>query len=317
MLIADYLNVLVLFAIIGIGYFLGYKKIFSQVTNKMFTTLLLNVSLPLMLIISIREQFSKTEFLSMISDIGLPLLSIVVLSIFSFLAAYIFRVDKKRIGVFTNVCAMSSTIFFGIPITLAVFGTHGLPYGLIYYIAQTVLYWTVGVAILRSDVSAENGTKEKFNLKVIITNILSMPFIGFMIGTCLLLLNIKIPGFLDQFGNYLGGMTAPIAMLLVGGLLYFVDFKKLKLSLDIVIVLVFRFIIAPATALMLGYCLNTGLMMLKVTVIMCALPIPNSTVILVSKFKTDTDFSAAVLTYSTLIFLVYMPVLLWIIHNIH
>lgn len=57
--------------------------------------------------------------------------------------------------------------------------------------------------------------------------------------------------------------------------------------------------------------------MLKVTVIMCALPIPNGTVILVNKFKTDTAFAASVLAYSVLIFLVYMPLLLWLIHRIY
>lgn len=315
-MIGDYLNVLVLFMIVAIGYALTYKKIFSQEINHALTTLLLSITLPFMLVICITNDFTKKEFIQMLPEIVLPFLGIMVLTLLSWLTTLVFRIDKKKRGLFMNVCSMSSTIFFGIPITLAVFGGKGLPYGLIYYIAQTVIYWTVGMIILKTDINYYPDTeKQKLSLKTILTNILTPPFIAFLVGTALLLFEIKIPSFLEHFLSYLGNMTSPLAMLVVGSLLFFTDIKSLKLHKEVVLVVIFRFIIAPAVVLCLGYLLKTDAMMLKVTVIMCALPIPNTTVILVNKFKTDIQLATGALTYTTLIFLLYIPVLLWTINT--
>lgn len=317
-MLSDYINVLVLFMIIGLGYFLTYKKTFTQISNQALTTLLLSVTLPLMLIINIKKDFMRQEFIKMLPDIGLPFLCIVSLALLSWLVTYLFKIDNKMKGVFINVCSMSSTIFFGIPVTIAIFGVNGLPYGLVYYIAQTVIYWTFGLVILKNDIAYiyPENVKQKITLTSIMSNIFSAPFIGFLVGTTLLLLQINIPSFIDQFLSYLANMTTPLAMLIIGSLLYFTDFKNLKLKKEVIIVLIFRFIVAPSAVLLLGYLLNTGSMMLKVTIIMSALPIPNTTVILVSKFKTDTLFATTVLAYSTILFLFYMPCLLWIMSNL-
>lgn len=315
-MISDYLNVLVLFMIVALGYGLTYKKIFSQDINHSLTTLLLVVTLPCMLVMSMVSEFTKPEFLKMLPDIGLPFLGIITLTLLSWLTTFVFKIDKKRRGLFMNLSSMSSAIFFGIPITQAVFGNKGLPCGLIYYVAQTIFYWTIGIIILKTDINHyPNAEKQKMNVKTILSGIFTAPFNAFLIGTALLLISIKIPSFFEHFLSYLGNMTSPLAMLIVGSLIFFTDLKNLKIQKAVVLILIFRFIIAPAVFLGLGYLLHTDPLMLKVSVIICALPIPNITVILVNKFKTDTELAASVLTYSTLVFLVYMPVLLWIMSN--
>lgn len=313
---SDYLNVLVLFMIAFVGYILAKKKVFTKESNQVFVYLLLHVTLPLMLIINIEKDFSKQEFLKMIPDVWLPFITIICLLFISTIVAIIFKVDKKRRGLFIEVCSMSSTIFFGIPVTLAIFGTMGLPYGLIYYIAQTVIYWTVGMIILKRDIVYTYNIKQKFSLKETLKSIFSMPLIAFIVGVIILLLGVRLPSFLESFGSYLGNMTSPLAMLVIGSLIFFTGFKQLKISRDVIIVLIFRYIIAPSVALGLGYLFGANHTMLKITIIMAALPIPNTTVILVDKYKTDTQFATSVLTYSTLVFLVYLPVLLWVINNI-
>lgn len=316
-MLADYLNVIVLFMIVAVGYILARKQILTKVTNQSFVTLLLHVTLPLLLIISIEKDFSKDEFLKMLPDAYLPFINILLLIVLSYLVARLLKVDEKRRGLFVGVCSMSSTIFFGIPITLAIFGVKGLPYGLIYYVAQTVIYWTIGMYILKKDIIYTYNIKQKFSLKDTLKSVFSMPLIAFIIGVTILLLGIRLPSFLESFGNYLGGMTSPLAMLVIGSLIYFTGFKQLKVNRDVIIVLIFRFIIAPGLALLLGTLLHVDPMMVKVTVIMAALPIPNTTVLLVDKFKTDTNFATTVLTYSTIIFLIYIPFLLWISNFIH
>ncbi len=58
----DYSNILILFLIVGIGFILGKIKWFNENSNSAMTKLLLNITLPITLILSITTDFSKKNF---------------------------------------------------------------------------------------------------------------------------------------------------------------------------------------------------------------------------------------------------------------
>ncbi|MGO2305818.1 MAG: AEC family transporter [Providencia sp.] len=310
-MLQDYANILVLFLIVGIGFILGKIKWFNQNNNNAMTKLLLNITLPLTLILSIIHDFSKKEFLTLLPNIILPFSSILILMLLSFITALIIKIPRTDRGLFVGLCSMSSTIFFGIPVALAVYGSHLLPYALMTYIAQTILYWTLGIYLLKND----NDT-QKFDLFVTIKNIFTPPLIAFIIGVILLLNHIEIPSFLSSFAHYLSGMTAPIAMLIIGTIIYITGFKNLKITPYIIVILIFRFIITPAVVLSLGLLLHMPVMMIKITILVCSLPIPNTTVILASKYKADVILATQSLTFSIIFYLLYIPIILLLIHKI-
>ncbi|MEX6255407.1 AEC family transporter [Providencia huaxiensis] len=154
-----------------------------------------------------------------------------------------------------GLCSMSSTVFFGIPITMAVYGSHQLPYALMTYIAQTIIYWTLGIYLLKND----NNT-EKFNVIDTIKNIFTPPLIAFIIGVFLLLTHIDTQ-FINIFFDYLNGMTSPLAMLIIGVIIYLTGLKTLKITIPIIVIIIFRFIVTPLVVLLLGHLLNMPIMM--------------------------------------------------------
>lgn len=135
----DYLNVMVLFLVVGLGAALTKAKWLNASTNTVFTKLLLNIALPATLILSISSDFTRREFIKLLPDIILPTTVILVLMGLAFAVAKVIKVERSDLGLFIGLCSMSSTIFFGIPITLAVYGSHGLPYALMTYASQTVI----------------------------------------------------------------------------------------------------------------------------------------------------------------------------------
>ena len=310
-MLQDYSNILVLFLIVGIGFILGKIKWFNKNSNSAMTKLLLNITLPLTLVLSITNDFSKKEFLTLLPNIILPFSSILVLMILSFIIALIIKLPKTDRGLFIGLCSMSSTIFFGIPVALAVYGSHLLPYALMTYIAQTVLYWTLGIYLLKND-----NNSQKFNLLNTIKNIFTPPLVAFIIGVILLLNHIEIPSFLSSFAHYLSGMTAPTAMLIIGTIIYITGFKNLKINTYIIVILIFRFVITPLVVLSLGFLLSMPIIMIKITILICSLPIPNTTVILANKYKADVTLATQSLTFSILFYLLYIPIILLLIHKI-
>jgi len=133
-----YINIFVIFSLMFIGYWLSYKQWFSNRTADTFSKLVLNVSLPANMFLTIIKNFTKDEFLSLVSGMIIPLLSMMI----TYFAGYLWRrfaqVEAKHQGAFSAMFTFSNTIFIGLPINLAIFGEKAVPYVLLYYIGPSV-----------------------------------------------------------------------------------------------------------------------------------------------------------------------------------
>lgn len=310
----DYLNVLVLFLVVGLGCVLTKVKWLSESSNSLFTKILLNVALPSTLILSINDDFTRSEFLTLVPDVILPVTVILTLMILALLTAKVIKIESKDIGLFIGLCSMSSTIFFGIPITLAVYGSHGLPYALMTYASQTVIYWTLGQYLLKKGTVEKNERSRPF--RAVIKDIINMPLMAFFVGVSILLAGFPIPAVIISFLNTLSGMTSALAMLIVGAIIYLSGFNKITVTKALVFVVIFRFIIAPITVLLLGWLLEIDTEMIKITTLICSLPIPNTTVILAEKYKVNVLFATESLSVSIAVYLIFLPVILLAIHSV-
>lgn len=310
----DYLNVMVLFLVVGLGCVLTKGNWLNQSSNGLFTKLLINVALPSTLVLSINADFTRAEFLALVPNVILPVLVILTLMVLAFITAKIIRVESKDIGLFIGLCSMSSTIFFGIPITLAVYGSHGLPYALMTYASQTVIYWTLGLYLLEKGSAEEVSGTSTFG--TVMKEIVNMPLIAFFVGVAILLAGFPIPQVINEFLSTLSGMTSALAMLVVGSIIYLSGFKTITINRSLIFVVIFRFICAPAVVLLLGWWLAIDSEMIKITTLICSLPIPNTTVILAEKYKVNVRFATESLSFSIAAYLIFLPVILFAIHSI-
>lgn len=310
----DYLNVMVLFLVVGLGAALAKAGWLTQSTNSVFTRLLINVALPATLLLSITRDFTRDEFLTLLPDVILPGSVILTLMVLAYLVARLFGVAEQDRGLFIGLCSMSSTIFFGIPITLAVYGSHGLPYALITYASQTVIYWTLGLYLLQ--MSGSDSAAGKGMVKTIVKEVLNMPLVTFFCGVFILLMGFRLPGVINEFLTTIGGMTSALAMLVVGTIIFISGLKSIEVSRNLCIVVLFRFIIAPLVVLLLGWVFSVNSQMVKITMLICSLPIPNTTVILAEKYKVNVAFATSSLTFSIGVYLIFLPVILFVIHSL-
>ncbi|MDR6434832.1 AEC family transporter [Brucella pseudogrignonensis] len=280
-------------------------------SNELFTKLLLNIALPATLILSISEGFTRREFIELLPNVLLPMIVILTLMLFSWFVGKLIKIKKSDTGLFIGLCSMSSTIFFGIPVTIAVYDSHGLPYALITYASQTVIYWTLGLYLLERDVD-KNSNNTSSNSSII-SKIVNMPLLAFFIGVVILLADVKIPSYVNKFLSYLGGMTSALAMLVIGTMIFVSGYKNIRVNRALMTVLIFRFILAPTVVISWGYFLLIDPLMIKITALICSLPIPNTTVILAGKYKSDALFATESLVASIIIYLLFLPVILSLI----
>ena len=95
----------------------------------------------------------------------------------------------------------------------------------------------VGAWLLRRDGGQEGSLFAKDNLK----RIVSMPIVGFLTGIVLVAANVQIPDWIFNPVNQLGKMATPIAMIVIGSILRNIDFRQMKMSRDLAVLLLNRF----------------------------------------------------------------------------
>lgn len=308
-----YLNILVIFLLMFLGYWLSFKQWFSNRTADIFSKLVLNLSLPFSMFLNITSNFSREEFVSLFSGMIIPLISMLLTLLFSFVYRKIAHIPKNRQGTFSTMLTCSNTIFIGLPINLAIFGEQSIPFVLLYYIINTTIFWTIGIYLIATDNSQAEHVRMSFHPLVALRKIFSPALLGFIIGLIWMFCSLPVPTLIQSFGAYLADLTTPLSMFAIGIMVYFNGIKNLKMTKDIIGVLLGRYFVAPLIVWLVGQWVEVPTLMLQVFIIQAAMPVQNSVPILARTYHADEEFAASSMGYSVLIYMLYIPFLLQVI----
>lgn len=311
-----YTNIFIIFSLMFLGYFLSYRQWFTNRTADVFSKLLLNLSLPFSMFLNITANFNKSEFLSLVGGMLIPLCSMIVTFLTSLVYRRFFKVADTRKGTFSTMFTCSNTIFIGLPINLAIFGSKAVAYVLLYYIVNTTIFWTLGVFEIAKDNPKNRQQAMTFHPLVTLKKVFSPALMGFIIGLIWMFTGVKVPLFLHQFGQYLADLTTPLSMFAIGIMIYFAGIKQLKMNWDVFGVLLGRFILSPLIVWLLGLVIPVPPLMLAVFMVQSAMPVQNSVPILARVYQADQEFASSTLGYSVLIYLAYIPLLLKVIYSL-
>jgi len=300
-------SVLSIMIMIIIGYFLAYKKLLDEKAINLVITIVINISLPMMMLNTILNNFTKQKLIADSSGLIVPFLTIGSCFIIAKLFAKIARVKGNRRGIFVSMFFNSNTIFMGLPVNLALFGEKSVPYVLLYYIANTAFFWTLGVYEI-----AKDGNKKALKLFSydIIKKILSPPLMGFLVGMILLLLNIKLPSFIMDTSINLGDLTTPLSMFFIGASIYLLNLKSVKFSWDIVWILAGRFVISPFLVILMVPMFHISHLMGSVFVIQAAMPVMANSAIIARAYDSDYNFASLMIAITTIGTLLVIPILM-------
>lgn len=302
-------GVLVILVMICVGYFLAERGWFDKKSSKLIAKLVTQVALPAYMISTITTDFTRKELMELLPNLRFPFLSMFILFAVSFLAVKIFAVPQNHSGLFKSMFCNSNTVFIGLPVNMALFGNESLPYVLVYYMANTTFFWTLGVYLIQRD-----GDRDaRINLKQALSKIFSPPLLGFIIGIVLILLHVKLPSFLMSDFKYIGGLTIPLSMLFIGIAIHQAGLKRLRLNTDNLGVLIGRFIAAPALMTLLVLPAPMPALMKQVFILQSAMPVMTNAPVVSELYHADSDYAAVMVTETTLLSLIEIPVLMMII----
>jgi auxin efflux carrier (AEC) len=303
-------TVLSMMIIISLGFILTHKKWFTEEVSKVLVKLVTQISLPLLMINTITSNFDSQSLITSSKALIIPFLSMLLCYLISIAFSKIMKIDKNKRGLFKSMFFNSNTIFMGLPINMALFGEKSVPFVLLYYIANTTFFWTVGIYEISKDGSE---FKQRLFSKESFKKIFSPPLVGYLIGIVIVLLNISLPAFIKDTFKYLGNITTPIAMLFIGITIYSVNFKKIRIDKNVLGVLLGRFLIAPMLVFALTLIFPIPKLMRDVFIIQSIMPVMTNTAIIAKACNADCDYAAIMIGITTIASLFIIPIYVFIL----
>lgn len=293
-------SVISIYILIAIGYILTKKEILTTEFGSRIAWLVVNLTFPAYIISALPNQFSADKFLESTSGIALAIVSMAVLYPIGYLVAKLFRIKKENTGVFLALFVYSNVVFIGLPLNQALFGDSAISFVLEFYIANTVLFWTLGVYSLQT----ASGKGGKIKLK----NLLTPSLIATFIAIIFVLFDFKLPKLLYIPANMLGSMTSPLATLFIGMVFAEIKLSDFKISRDFFGVILGRFLISPVIILLIMYFLTEfSSDRQQVYILQAAMPAMNQVTILAKYYGGDYKYTTILTVWSFIISMIVIP----------
>lgn len=301
--------------VIALGYWLRRSGRLGDQFKGNISFIIMNIALPASIFVSVLKYLTRDKLASLSGGLVFAFASFTASYLLAWILTKVLKIRVGRRGTFINMFANANTIFIGLPLNLALFGTKSLPYFLVYYVMNTISTWAVGVFFISSDdPTAKKGVKKDFNWR----KLLPAPLVGFLVSLIFLLLAIPVPGWIDKTLDMVGGIVTPMSLIYIGIILADAGLKSIRFDRDTIWALVGRFVFAPALMIafiLIGRTMGQAMPSLESSTLIIQAAAPGLAVlpILVGQAHGDVEYATNVVTTSTVLFVVVVPILMQVV----
>jgi len=314
MVIDSIKSVFSLMMLIGLGFYFTGKKWFGKPGMDFLSKFTIQVSVPFYMFYNIYKDVGTRENLfdlirKLPVTFGVTLLCILVGAI----VAKLFRVDPKRKNTFIVASAFPNVVFIGFPVIQALWGDGITSIGVIFYIANTMTFWTLGIWFLQRGKNLENNGKNQFveNLK----KMLNPPIMGMLLGIVAVFFALPIPDFVEKPLSMISSVTSPLALIFIGSVIRNMDRSSMKFGRDIFAALATRFIFIPIVSIAFLRMMPIPIEMKQVFFMISTMPAMTQMGIMARQYDSDYEFACTVITMTTIISMLTIPVFMYIMQT--
>lgn len=290
-------QVLELFILIAVGYLCGKTKMLNDKSAKSITDIVLYIVCPCVIV----ENFIREFDHHMLKNLLITCAVAFCIHAVSIAVAMLIFHNKtpQRNRVYRFALIFSNCGYMSLPMQKAILGSDGVFFGAVYIVVFNVVMWTFGVWL-------SGGGKHSLSAKKVLLN---PCIIGMAIGLVIFLCSIPVPEIINKPVSFLASLNTPLPMMIVG--YYLSQTKILDAFKDVkgFICVLFRLIAIPLLAF--GGMMLCGIRgtVLITCVIAASAPVAAATTMFAAKFDNDAKLSVNLVTLSTLLSVVTMPLI--------
>ena len=297
-------QVAILFVLMGFGAVMRRRGFFKDNAIDGIVNVLLLVVTPCLIVDVFQRPFDPSMLKGLGVAFALAVLIHVVLIALSRFAVRHRNEDVRR--PLRLAAVFSNAGFMGIPLEQAILGDVGVFYGVVYIVVFNLFIWSWG---LRTMCAAGNREQGRGNRAKMIVN---PGTVGLAFGAPLFFLSVKLPEVIAVPIHHMANLNTPLAMIVIGYALAGAAFGKVLRTGAVYVATGVRLIVCPLLAIVALYPFRAALdrNMMLAMVIAASAPVAAMVSMFAQKYGRDVDVSVAVVSGTTLLSILTMPVVI-------
>lgn len=287
-----------------LGAILYRVNIMNEDFNKRLTKILLNVTMPALILDSVLKQTSTRDFSAVALVFVIAIVTYLLLPAISFLFVWVCKIPMEDKGLYVFMTVYSNVGFMGFPVLQALFGSTAVFYAAIFNVVFNLSIYTHGIIMIHY------GRPEKapFNLK----SLISPGFLGSVVAIVLYFTDIKVPLAISKTLDSVGALTVPLAMMIIGATLATMNVKEIFDDWKLYPYALFRQIMIPITCFfILKVCIHDTFI-LNISAILLMMPIANTAVLYANEYGGNVKTAAKAVFFTTILSVFTIPALIYI-----
>ncbi|MFI3313708.1 MAG: AEC family transporter [Eubacteriales bacterium] len=300
---ALYSTMATLFTCMAVGYLARRLKVVNADFVPNFSKLIIHVLQPFMIINSVlnKEHLMSNEQVFLLTGIALACY-VVLIGLALLLPKFLhMKVDK---GTYRFMFIFGNVGFMGYPVVRSLFGDDAMFMVTIFILLFNILVYTVGILMLAGD-----KEKQQFSFKMFV----KPTVIACVVAYAVYFINTPVPELLATCVAYVGDLTTPACMVLIGCSLGAIPVKEMGGTWRLYAVIALKMVVIPVIAFLLLRTLVTDAMMMGVIVVMLAMPIATNATMLSAVYGGNDKLASTGVLISTLLSVGTIPVLMQIL----
>lgn len=296
-------QMIVLFALMGLGFLLYRVNILDLNTNSKLTSLVLSVTTPCMVLNSVLCTKKYSDPQTIFTILGIAVITYIVTPFIGILINKLLRAPTNQTGLYVFMTVFSNIGFIGYPIMKAIFGNDSVFHTSLFGMVFNIMLFTLGVYLI--------GIGQQGNNKLNLKNLITPGVICSFLALILYLLHLRAPQIVTDFTSMIGDMTTPLAMIIIGVTLGAMNIREVFNELRVYIYTIIKQLILPVITYPIIVFLIKDNYLRGLTLVMLSMPVGSSAVLFTNKYGGDSELAAKTIFMTTLISVFTIPLIVY------
>lgn len=286
-----------LFALLMLGYYFRKKDYFNQDTNERLSNMIVKFTAPALIISSVLniEAAKKTEVMKIV---GIGVIIYVLLPFIAFFIIKLIKIEKNKEGIYQMLLVFGNCSFMSYPIVQSFYGDMAIFYNTLLHMPFNILIFTYGEYLL---------SRGEGKVKITMKDIFTPGFIAAVVAAIIYFAELNLPSMIGTTCSFLGSITTPLSMLVLGSVLGGYSIKELFSEKKLYIVTFIRLIVIPTLVFMIFERVFTDPIIIGVATLSMGMPAASMCVMLSIKYKGQVKVASIGVFLTTLISMITIP----------
>lgn len=289
-------EMLVILFAIAMGYLANRLKIMGGEMDQKVSKLLLYITVPVMSLGSVTARKTLPEIREILSVLCVSAVFYGVEVLFSLTVPRLLGGTPEQKGVWRYGMMFPNVGFIGYPVVVTLFGQDALFYAVVLALPFNMLSYSLGPLML-------TGAK-RFDWK----QLCSPCVVSSLVALILALVRVQMPPIVGETLNFVGDMTVPLSLILVGSLLAGLPVKQVFSSFRLWILSALRLFAVPALLALVLRGMDVSPLVKGVAIVQAAMPMAVNGSMLCLEYGGDTECMAQATFITTLASILSIPV---------